>query len=134
MNIDGHVVGGGSFGPPGGGGGGFGGGGGYQQPYQPYPQQFTGCPNDNYPPQGHRPQQPFGNVPPHLQQQQQPYGQQPYLLTPQHLQQPQQQPPTYQQPEMVASPWRAASAPDGQIYYYNSITQETQWDRPAGMP
>lgn len=33
-----------------------------------------------------------------------------------------------------ASPWRAATAADGQVYYYNQITQETQWDRPAGMP
>lgn len=30
-------------------------------------------------------------------------------------------------------PWRAATAADGQVYYYNQITQETQWERPAGM-
>ncbi len=37
-------------------------------------------------------------------------------------------------PQQVdASPWRAATAADGQVYYYNQITQETQWDRPAGM-
>jgi hypothetical protein len=32
------------------------------------------------------------------------------------------------------SPWKAATAADGQVYYYNQLTQETQWDRPAGMP
>ena len=42
--------------------------------------------------------------------------------------------PGVQMPQQVdASPWRAATAADGQVYYYNQITQETQWDRPAGM-
>lgn len=133
---------GGGFGPQGGGAG-F--GGGYQQPYQAYPQQYGGYPNDNYPPYhqasggghpSHRLQQPFGSTTPF--QQQQPYGQPPYLLP---LQQQQLQQPSYhlqqqqQQPGIaVTSPWRAATAADGQIYYYNAITQETQWDKPVGMP
>lgn len=36
-------------------------------------------------------------------------------------------------PQAQPSPWKAATAADGQVYYYNQITQETQWDRPAGM-
>lgn len=43
-------------------------------------------------------------------------------------QQPKAPPPT--QP----SPWKTATAPDGQIYYYNERTGGTQWEKPAGMP
>jgi hypothetical protein len=62
--------------------------------------------------------------------QQQPYGgQQMY----------QQQ--TYGQPQMygapmppaLTSPWRSATAADGQVYYYNQNTGETQWDKPPGL-
>jgi len=75
------------------------------------------------------------------QQQQLQYGGQQYAY-----QQQQQQPyapvmqgqyasqqPGVHMPQVEASPWRAATAADGQVYYYNQITQETQWDRPAGM-
>ena len=33
-----------------------------------------------------------------------------------------------------ASPWKAATAADGQVYYYNERTGETQWDKPIGFP
>lgn len=72
------------------------------------------------------------------------YAQQPYGMAPmQYGGQPgYSQPQTYptQQygvphgaPQAPPSPWKAATAADGQVYYYNQITQETQWDRPAGM-
>jgi rRNA processing protein Krr1/Pno1 len=65
------------------------------------------------------------------QQQQQPYGgggyapQQPVV---------QQQPPRQAPPPAVVSAWKAATAPDGQTYYYNERTGETQWEKPAGIP
>ena len=31
------------------------------------------------------------------------------------------------------SPWKSATAADGQTYYYNEKTGETQWDKPPGM-
>lgn len=37
-------------------------------------------------------------------------------------------------PAPAASPWKAATAPDGQVYYYNERTGETQWEKPAGVP
>ena len=46
---------------------------------------------------------------------------------PQQQHQPPQAPP-------AATPWKAAAAPDGQVYYYNERTGETQWDKPAGLP
>ena len=38
------------------------------------------------------------------------------------------------QPPVAAATWKSAQAADGQIYYYNEKTGETQWDKPAGMP
>jgi far upstream element-binding protein len=32
------------------------------------------------------------------------------------------------------SPWKSATASDGQIYYYNEKTGESQWEKPPGMP
>jgi len=32
------------------------------------------------------------------------------------------------------SEWKAATAPDGQQYYYNERSGETTWQKPAGMP
>jgi far upstream element-binding protein len=39
----------------------------------------------------------------------------------------------YQAPSVPPSDWKTATAPDGQIYYFNERTGETQWDKPAGM-
>lgn len=36
-------------------------------------------------------------------------------------------------PAPSVSAWKAASAPGGQIYYYNEQTGETTWTKPAGM-
>eukprot|EP00592_Proboscia_alata_P013326 CAMPEP_0194389022 /NCGR_PEP_ID=MMETSP0174-20130528/101678_1 /TAXON_ID=216777 /ORGANISM="Proboscia alata, Strain PI-D3" /LENGTH=702 /DNA_ID=CAMNT_0039180867 /DNA_START=31 /DNA_END=2139 /DNA_ORIENTATION=- len=79
------------------------------------------------------------------QPQQQASYQQPQQTT---YQQPQaQQQYTAQQPMMggyrpappppaavaQVSPWKAATAADGQTYYYNDKTGESQWEKPAGM-
>lgn len=32
------------------------------------------------------------------------------------------------------SEWKAATAPDGQVYYYNERSGETTWQKPPGMP
>jgi len=29
--------------------------------------------------------------------------------------------------------WKAATAPDGQTYYYNEKTGATSWEKPVGM-
>jgi hypothetical protein len=53
-----------------------------------------------------------------------------------------QQQQQYQAPQQVyggapaalaASEWKAATAPDGQVYYYNERTGETTWTKPPGM-
>jgi WW domain len=45
---------------------------------------------------------------------------------------------SYSAPPPVAalptSEWKSAHSPDGQIYYYNERTGQTQWDKPVGMP
>ncbi|KAL3765235.1 hypothetical protein ACHAW5_010854 [Stephanodiscus triporus] len=111
-------------------GGGMGGGGhqGYQQ-QQPYQQQL---PYQDYQSQG----RPHGLQPMIPQAAQ--YGgqfayQQQQLYAPMQGGQYGMQPGGVHVPHVDASPWRAATAADGQVYYYNQITQETQWDRPAGM-
>lgn len=37
-------------------------------------------------------------------------------------------------PGPPVSDWKSASAPDGQVYYYNERTGETTWNKPPGMP
>ena len=47
-----------------------------------------------------------------------------------------QQPPMQALPPHVAAPaglWRTATTAEGQTYYYNEKTGETQWEKPAGM-
>jgi hypothetical protein len=90
--------------------------GGYQQ--QPYQGGYA---NQSYQAQGYPAQQQYG-----MQQQQ--YGQPMY-------QQQQYQPqsamygqPGVPMPPVQASPWRSATAADGQVYYYNQNTGETTWD------
>lgn len=41
------------------------------------------------------------------------------------------QPPPMQAP--APSTWRSATTADGQTYYYNEKTGETQWEKPMGM-
>lgn len=126
--------------------GGGGGGGGYGQP-DPYAQQqqggYGGAPAyGGY--QQAPPQAAYGQPDPYAQQQPA-YGgaggyQQPaYGGAPAYGQPPGQQayggyaaPPPG--PPAGASPWKSAQAADGQTYYYNEKTGETQWDKPAGMP
>ena len=97
---------------------------GQPQPYGMQPQQQYGQPQ----PIQHQPV--YGGYQP----QQQPYG---YQAPQQYTQ---QQPFVYQQPAApmpvqggMPSPWKAATAPDGQTYYYNEKTGATTWDKPAGM-
>lgn len=78
-----------------------------QAQQQPYTQQY-GVPQQQY----------YGGQP--VYQQQQPFQAQPayggVAVSP------------------AASPWRSATSADGQIYYYNAMTNETSWDKPPGMP
>jgi rRNA processing protein Krr1/Pno1 len=130
--------------PYAGGQGGGGSGGGYQQPTGYMQQQAAyGQTQPQY--QQHYGQQAqYGTTPNQYGYMQQTQMQQP---TPQYgapygsgqaygyVQQPQTQ-LAYQQPAVPAaySPWKTATSPDGQIYYYNEKTNETTWDKPAGMP
>jgi hypothetical protein len=43
------------------------------------------------------------------------------------------QPPPMQQQAPAPTTWRSTSTEDGQIYYYNEKTGETQWEKPMGM-
>jgi pre-mRNA-processing factor 40 len=33
-------------------------------------------------------------------------------------------------PDQSGDPWSTASAPDGRVYYYNRVTQQTSWTDP----
>ena len=33
----------------------------------------------------------------------------------------------------AAGVWKEANAPDGRIYYYNTVTNATTWEKPADM-
>lgn len=79
----------------------------YQQPQAPYHAQPYG---------------PYGTQMPHAH-----YAQ----PLPQSYTVPASLPPP---PAPATSPWKTATAPTGQIYYYNEVTQETSWEKPPGMP
>ena len=136
----------GGGGPPAGGAGGYHGAYSQQQPqYPPFQQQLQQQQGydqgaaygqvNAYMPQGGSGG--YGQAAPvamggagyghHHQQQHssQPYGGGGYA--PQPVAPPRQAP-------LPGSVWKAATAPDGQIYYYNERTGETQWEKPVGMP
>ena len=89
---------------------------GYQQPY-----------GGGYDHAGYGP--PVYGVPP---QQYGGYQQQPYDPYAQAAPAPPPQAPP--PPAPAASDWKSATAPDGQVYYYNERSGQTQWEKPAGMP
>mmetsp|Transcript_18900 Transcript_18900/g.27971 ORF Transcript_18900/g.27971 Transcript_18900/m.27971 type:complete len:634 (-) Transcript_18900:1346-3247(-) len=86
------------------------------------------------------PQQQYGSPPIQQQQYGMPQYQSGYLPQQQVPQQQQQIPQAYGAPPprqhmpVAVSSWKTATAADGQVYYYNEKTGETQWDKPAGMP
>mmetsp|Transcript_359 Transcript_359/g.741 ORF Transcript_359/g.741 Transcript_359/m.741 type:complete len:600 (-) Transcript_359:198-1997(-) len=83
-------------------------------------------PNEQY---GIMPQQQYyAGQPMTMYHQQQPQQQQPYSIQQQQAQQ------EYPAQAASSSPWRAATATDGQIYYYNENTLESRWDKPEEMP
>jgi hypothetical protein len=105
--------------------------GGYQQIGHQHGHQMYGAHQQAY---GHNPgSQQY--APPTI-----PYGITPYQSAPGYPQQapgygatpPQQQPPANLVIPLSSS-WKSAAAADGQVYYYNEKTGETQWDKPAGM-
>jgi far upstream element-binding protein len=119
-------------GPASGGGGGGGYHGAYaQQQYPPYQQQQQqqGYEQAAYGQAAYMPQGGGYGQPP-LQVMGGGYGHQ----QPQHSQYGGYLAPHQPVAPLPVSAWKAATAPDGQIYYYNERTGETQWDKPAGMP
>ena len=75
------------------------------------------------------PAAPYGQPAVYGQAPSQPYGMSTYQQAPttqQYAQPPMQAP----QPAAV---WRSATTPEGQTYYYNEKTGETQWEKPVGM-
>ena len=134
-----HPYAGGHGAPAGGGGGGYGqqpgwgqqpqGQQGYHQQQAPHQANAYGA-NPGYQNQGYpqQQQQQYGNPP------NQYYGAQPMHQMPQpYPQQGQQYAAPNMPPAQASSPWRAAQAADGQTYYFNEVTRQTQWERPAGM-
>lgn len=111
--------------------------GGYQAPQE---QQMYGQQQHYAQPP---PQQQYGAPPMQQQQYGMPQQYQQSGYAPQQQMQQQQQipqaygapPPRQHMPQGVPmSAWKTATAADGQVYYYNEKTGETQWDKPAGMP
>jgi len=91
-----------------------------QQSYAPPPQQQTYT-NQQYQPNYYQ------------QQQQQPYNPQQPQQVPQMYNSPVPQMNVRPPPQQQQQPWKSAKAADGQIYYYNETTGETQWDKPPGF-
>lgn len=90
--------------------------GGQQQYYQQYQSQQAAAAYGSY-----------GQAPQGYQQfQAQPYAQQAYP-TSQYGAQP---PPSQGGSGPSTSVWKTATASDGQVYYYNTETGATQWDKP----
>jgi hypothetical protein len=87
----------------------------YQAPYQGYGGVYDQRAMGGYYPPSSMHQQYPATVQP-------PYGYDP----PQHEGHP--------QASASASVWKSATAPDGQVYYYNERTGETQWEKPMGYP
>ncbi|KAG7345283.1 KH domain containing protein [Nitzschia inconspicua] len=111
-------------------------GGGGGQPFGGHQQGAYGMPNQGYGGYNNAPS--FGG---HGGYDQQGYGQQTYgqpggYPGGQQYQQYSAPPPTQYRapPGPPVSEWKSATAPDGQIYYYNERTGETTWKKPPGMP
>jgi len=129
----------------------------YQQPPQQQYQQPPQQQQYQQPQQQQQYQQPQQQQqyqqPQQQQQYQQPQQQQQYQQTSQSSQTPQQQyqqsqqqqyTPQQQLPQTQFSPphaqsqakqpqWKSALSGTGQTYYYNTVTQETTWTKPAGF-
>ena len=96
--------------------------GGYQQPQQPAYGQPYDPHQQQQPAYGGYQQPAYGGAPAYGGMPQQPaYGGYPPVASPPG-------------PPAGAATWKSAQAADGQTYYYNEKTGETQWDKPAGMP
>lgn len=104
--------------------------GGYQQSGGYGQQGYSQQQGQNYSAYGQQASYSYGQQPQAYGQQGQQYGQaNPYQQSygGQYNQQ-------AQAGSMVgAMPWKTATAPDGQTYYYNEKTGETSWDKPMGM-
>mmetsp|Transcript_38770 Transcript_38770/g.80518 ORF Transcript_38770/g.80518 Transcript_38770/m.80518 type:complete len:653 (-) Transcript_38770:2383-4341(-) len=98
--------------------------GGYQQHGMP-PMQHQQVPNMGGPP-GQIPNY-GGGAPPTN------FGSQPQYGAHMPPQQP-PQPPAPAPAVLDTGGWKSTTTPDGQTYYWNERTGQTQWDKPPGMP
>ncbi|KAL4853106.1 Pre-mRNA-processing protein 40C [Chlorella vulgaris] len=103
---------------------------GYMPP--PHPGAFRGMPPPGMPPPGYqRPPPPFGmpgmpRPPPAFQ-----LGAAPPQQS--HSRPPPQRGGDTERGKRAAGAWSAHKAGDGGIYYYNSLTEESSWQRPPGF-